>query len=235
MATIATVPTGPAIFLLGAALAAPQPASGDGGPGRVVEEVVAVVRPPASSQTRVVTLTRLAEEARIALVSRGATEAAFAPLDGPALRAGLDWVVDQIILGDEAARLGVFEVDRSEGLAELRRFRSRFEDPARYQAFLEKLDLAEEELLAVLRRMLRVQRYLDSRVSRAARVPDADVEAFYREHAEQLGGRPLADVREAVRAHLAGKRAEAQVQSFVADLRARAEVRVLSLPEEPVR
>jgi hypothetical protein len=129
----------------------------------VVEEVVAVIRGPGAPQPRVVTRTRLEEEARIALVSRGGTAAATAPLDRAALRAALTWVVDQTLLGDEATRLQLFEVDAAEAEAELRRFRQRFGTPAEYQAFLARLDVAEEDLGAVLRRTLRVQRYVESR------------------------------------------------------------------------
>lgn len=129
----------------------------------LVEEVVAVVRGPGAPQPRLVTLTRLEEEARIALVARGATGAAAAPLDRAALRAALEWVVDQTLLGDEAARLQIFEVEQGDLDAELRRFRERFTRPADYRAFVDRLELSEEDLAAVLRRSLRVQRYVESR------------------------------------------------------------------------
>jgi hypothetical protein len=129
----------------------------------LAEAVVAVVRGPGAPAPRVVTLTRLEEEARIALVARGATGAAVAPLDQAALRAALDWVVDQTLLGDEAARLQIFEVEQADLDAEVRRFRERFARPAGYRAFLDRLELSEDELGAVLRRTLRVQRYVESR------------------------------------------------------------------------
>src|SRR5512144_2408572 len=109
------------LLLLAVALAAPPPPG-----GRVVEEIVAVVRNPASAPPRVVTLTKLTEEARIALVSRGATAAATGPLDAEALRAALDWLLDQLLVADDAARLRVDEVPREDVLAELRRFKGQF-------------------------------------------------------------------------------------------------------------
>jgi hypothetical protein len=218
-----------ALALAAAAASAPSP---PGGEGKLLEEVVAVVRTPGTGQTRVITLTRLAEEARIALVARGATRAASEPLDATALRAALEWLIDQTVLMDEVARLQVFEVERSEVLEELRKFKERFATPEAYAAFLRRLDLAEEELLVVLRRTLRVQRYLDSRVSRAARVGDAEVDAFYQGHRADFGGSPLREVREAVRRHLADERIQAEVRSIVAELRGRAEIRVLAAPDE---
>ncbi|HYQ80789.1 MAG TPA: hypothetical protein VEP68_04770 [Anaeromyxobacteraceae bacterium] len=215
----------PPLPLLIALAATPAAAPAE---GKVVEEVVAVIR-PAGGESRVVTLSKLTEEARIVLISRGATEAALRPLDGPALKATLDWYVDQTLLSEEAARLQVAEVESGEARAELGRFRGRFARPEDYAAFLARNDMSDEDVLAVLSRMLRVQRYLDSRVATAARarVSDADVEAAWKERRAEFGNLPLAQVREAVRARLAEERIQAEVKSLLADLRRRAEIRVL--------
>jgi hypothetical protein len=207
-----------AALLLTLALAA-QPAAGE----RVVEEVVAVVRNPASAPARVVTLTKLTDEARIALVSRGATEAATGPLDREALRAALEWLLDQMVLADEAARLRIAEVEREEVLAELSRFRARFASPAAYDRFLAASQLGEEELLVTLGRIARVRRYLESRVGRAARVDEDEVDRWLRER----GATGSAPARDAVRAHLVEEKARAQVKDLLAELRGRAEVRVV--------
>jgi muconolactone delta-isomerase len=211
-----------ALFSLLCLSAAPPP----GQAGRVLDEVVAVVRSP-SGETRLVTLSKLREEARVALVSRGAPDAAVAPLDGPALEAALEWIVDQILIADEVNRLRVFEVDRAEVLAELKRFRERFRRPEDYRAFLEASEITEEELMAVLRRMLRVQRYLDNRVMRTSRVPESEARAYYQEHRKDFDGLEYERAREAVRAHLIEERVKAEVKSVLADLRGRSEIRVL--------
>ncbi len=207
---------------MAAALALALPAAASSPAGEEVERVVAVVRPPAAAEAEVLTLTRVEEEARIALVSRGALLAATQPLDGPALKAGLEWLVDQTLLSAEAARLQVFEIDRADGLAELARFRAHFARPADYRAFLARCDLTETELETALRRMLRVKRYVESRVSHAAQVPEADVTAWLDGHGSELGTRD----REVVRAHLAGDRTKDEVKALVKDLRSRAEVRI---------
>lgn len=200
-------------------------------PGGVVEEVVAVVRPP-GGEARVITLTKVAEAGRIALVSRGGLEAAYRPLDAAALHASLEWYVDQVLLHDEAARLDVFEVDRADALASLARFREVFPRPEDYRAFLAALEIDEEELLGVLRRMLRVRRYLESRLGRV-RVTDPDAEAWYRRHAAEMGDRPLAEVKDVVRARIVEERVDAETRALLADLRSRSDIRVLAstLPE----
>lgn len=208
-----------AALLASLALAAAEPPR-----GRVIEEVVAVVRNPASAPPRVVTLTKLTEEARVALVSRGATGAAIGPLDREALRAALDWLLDQVLLADDAARLRIDEVPHEQVLAELRRFAARFPSAAEYQRFLAASELTEEELLVTLARTVRVQRYLDSRIGRAARVDEAEVDRWLAEHGAARSG---AAIRDAARAEIAEERARVQVRELVAELRARAEVRIL--------
>jgi hypothetical protein len=216
---------GDMVLALVAALAAAQ--AGSPGEARVVEEVVAVVRNPAGAAPRPITLTKLVEEARVALVGRGATAAAFRPLDAEALRAALDWLVDQMLVADEAARLGLEDVDREAVAAELRRFQARFATRDEYARFLEEADLSEDELAVTLGRTLRVQRYLESRVGRWSRVPEDEIDRYLAAHGAD-GASPAA--RDAVRAHLAEQKIAAQVKQLVAELRARADVRVVSPP-----
>lgn len=202
--------------------------------GRVVEQVVAVVRNPSGAQPRPIMLTRLEQEARVALVGQGAVEAAGAPLDAAALRAALRWLVDQLLVADEAARLQVDDVSREELEVALRRFRARFADEAGYRRFLDAADLGEEDLAVSLARELRVARYLESRAGRSARVSDEELARFLEGQGAALGAR---EAREAVRNRLAVEKVQAAVRQLVTDLRARADVRILepSLVEEPGR
>jgi hypothetical protein len=210
--------------LLAALAVEATPAAGTPAAQRVVEEVVAVVRNPPGAPPRLVTLTRLVEEARIALVARGATEAAAGPLDAAALRAALEWHLDEVLVADEAARLAVDDVDRAAVQAEVRRFAARFRTPAAYQAFLAASELTEEEVASTLARGLRVQRYVESRVGRAVRVADDEVDRWLR--ARGVEPTPGA-AREGARAQLEEERARAHVKELLAELRARADVRIL--------
>jgi hypothetical protein len=212
------------VILVAAALAAAGPQVGAAAP--VVEEVVAVVRNPAGAPPRAITLTKLTEEARIALVGRGAVEAAYRPLDAPALRAALDWLVDQLLVADEASRLRVDDIGREDVLAEVRRFEARFASPDAYRRFLAASDLSEEELAVTLARTLRVHRYLKTRAARATGVSDDEVERFLRER----NAPSTAVARDAARARLAEGKWTEQVKGIVAELRARAEVRVIAPP-----
>ena len=216
----------PALALALGLAASAQPSA----EGAEVERVVAVVRAPGSSEATVITLTRLEAESRVALITRGATLAATQPMDGPALRAGLDWLVDEVLLAAEAARLQVFEVDAAEREGELARFRARLGGAASYAAFLARADVSEEELGAVLGRMLRVRRYVESRVNHAGQVSESELGAWLDLHAAALGTRD----RDAARLQLAEQRVADEVAALLRDVRARAEVRLLGgLPAGP--
>jgi predicted GNAT family acetyltransferase len=198
-------------------------------PGRVVEAVIATVQASPILPVRPITLTRLREEARVALVSRGATEAAFGRLDGPALAAALEWLIDQTLVAEEADRLFVAEVGRDEVAGELRRFRNRFASPEEYARFLSANDLGEEELLATLARSLRVQRFVEGRVGQSVKVSEAEIDDYLR--GRGVGTEPSA-ARDAVRALLGERKLGAEVKKIVAELRARATVRILLAPAE---
>jgi hypothetical protein len=213
-------------MVLLAVLVAP-PDTSPPGEARVVERIVAVVRNPAGAAPRPITLTRLTEEARIALIGRGGVEAATATLDAPALRAALRGLIDQWLVADEAKRLQVDEVAREDVLLMLRHFQDRFPSPEAYRTFLASADLSEAEVEVTLTRQLKVQRYLDSRVGRAARVTDEEVAAFLEKRGATLES---ASARQAVRQQLSAEKVGIQVRQLLADLRGRADVRVL-LPE----
>jgi hypothetical protein len=210
-----------AVLLAPLAAVAVEPPGG----GRVVDEVVAVVA-SRGRDARVVTRTKVAEEGRIALVSRGGIEAAFAPLDGAVLRASLDWYVDQLLLHEEAVRIQVFEVDPDAAVAELKRFKAEFATAKDFKAFLHQIDATEEELTSTLRRSLRVRRYLESRLGRL-RPTTREIEAWYEAHAADYGGRPLAEVTDEITARLTAARADVETKALLRDLRGRADIRIL--------
>ena len=164
------------------------------------------------------------EEARIALVSRGATEAATGPLDRAALRAALEWLVDQMLVADEAAKLRLDDIDRDALAAEVRRFRGRFPTPVAYDRFLAETELSEDELAAALARTMRVERYVQSRVGRSARVGDDEVDRWLADRGAPGAGAPA---REAARSQLSEDRAKAQVREILTELRGRADIRIV--------
>jgi hypothetical protein len=53
------------------------------------------------------------------------------------------------------------------------------------------------------------------------------VEAWYQAHASEYGGRSLSEVSDEIAARLAASRADAETRALLADLRNRADIRIL--------
>jgi hypothetical protein len=207
---------------LGAApVAVPPPAAPA---GTVVEAVVAVVRAGPTGAPEVITRTRVEAEARIALVLRGAVSAAFQPLDEGALRAGLAWLLDEWLVAAEAGRLRLQEVDPAAVDGELRRFRGAFGAADEYVRFLATAEVTEDEVREVLARSLRARRFLAARIGPGATVSDDEVDAYLVARGLSAG---TGAARDAVREQLAVEGARARVAALVAELRSRAELRIL--------
>jgi hypothetical protein len=206
------------IALLAAPVAAQEPAA----EGLKLDEVVAVV------EGRAITLSELEWEARVALVRAGGLLAAEGPLDGSALRAALDHIIAQHLAYAEAERLRVFEVTDDEVTREIAAFRAKFSTLVAYREFLNRQDMDEEALRAVLARDLRVARYLEGRLRLAARVRDAELDAFYESKKAEFGGQPPAAVRETLRAFLTERRFQQLARDLLADLRKRGDVRIVA-------
>jgi hypothetical protein len=72
--------------------------------------------------------------------------------------------------------------------------------------------------------MIRVERYVQSRVGRSAQIGDDEVDRWLRERGVPVAGAP---VRDEARARLAEERATSQVRELLGELRARAEIRIV--------
>lgn len=131
-------------------------------PGTLIDRVVAVV------DKQVLTLSELLVEARVALVLREGEQAGSADLDEAAMRAFLDYTVNQMLVSMQARRLGGVEVASAEIEREVRRFAQRFRSPDAYRAFLRRFDIAEDTLRNLLERNLRNERYITARMRLSA-------------------------------------------------------------------
>jgi hypothetical protein len=160
----------------------------------LIDSTVAIV------DRRVITLSLLDQEARLAFVEHGAIDDTVAPLDAGKRRAALSYLINQLLLENEAARLQVFEVSDQESANAQKALQSRFPSPAAFRAFLVRFDISPESLDQSVRRRLRAERYLADRL----RLLDSS---------SHTG---------------AGKDVSGQVETILQDIRSRHDVRVLT-------
>jgi hypothetical protein len=184
------------------------------GEGRkLVDEVVAVV------DAHSITLSELSAETRIHLVEQQGAQLAQAAPDRPLLAASLRRLIEERVVLAEVDRLRLFDLDRPEVDGALARFRSRFATAEAYDRFLAQIEMTGDEVASVLSRELRVARYLDNRLKLTAQLRESEV-------AEAMRTYPGAD-REEIRRKLAREKYERLLEGLLADLRRRADVRIV--------
>jgi len=181
---------------------------------RLVDEVVAVV------DAHSITLSEVAAETRVRLVSQGAAASAV-PLDRRILAASLRKTIEERVVLAEMQRLKLFDLEPGELESLLARFRARFASKADYEAFTRAVELTDEEIGAILARELRVARYLDNRLDLAAQLRDSELDEATR------GQKLSAAEREDLRRRLSQEKYQRLLAELLSDLRKRATVRVL--------
>jgi len=206
----------PALLLAGAGVG-PTGAPDDG----VIDRAVALVA------GRVITLSELEFEARVALINRGGLEAANAPLDNQALRSALELALGERLETAAADKLQTFQLEDGEIEAAVRRFKSRFPSSAELAGFLARYEADESQLAAVLARRLRAEKILDSKISLRARVSDAEIRRFYDEHRSELSG-SYDEVRAQIRDKLVRDRYATLAREELLQVRKGADVRMIA-------
>lgn len=88
--------------------------------------------------------------------------------------------------------------------------------------------MSEGQLAVLMRRDLRVARYLDSRVKLASRVSEQQARAWYNAHADDYRGATYSEARETIKAQLGRERFRQLTQRHLAELRARTDVRMVA-------
>jgi len=142
-----------------------------------------------------ITQSQLDLEARLALAEHGELGAAEGRLSEPALSSALDYLIDQLLLEDEAERLQVFEIDDDETRKARAQLAARFPPARSLQSFLDRFGISGDMLESSLRRGLRAERYLDSKIRVRVQGGTSPTEAqeVAKELVAQLRGR--ADIR----------------------------------------
>nr|WP_223646632.1 hypothetical protein [Corallococcus sp. EGB] len=187
--------------------------------GRVVDRVVAVI------EGQVLTLSELEMEARVALIQRGAVQAAAQPLDEQTLRSALELSINQRLQVLSADRLQAFPAEPAEVEARLDAFRARVGGEAALRRFLDRHGVDRAALETVLARGLRAERILDSRVRLKAQVSEAEVRHHYDAHRDLYPGEFDQAARTAIREELVRARYGELAAQALAEVRRSAQVR----------
>jgi hypothetical protein len=194
----------------------------------LLDQVVAAVGPGGREGRRtLITRSDLELEARVLLVSRGAAAAAGGPIAEDTLAAALDWLISEHLLVAEAEQLDVASVEPGALERELARLEAGFGSPEAFAAFLRDHELIEADLARIARRRLVVDGYVGSRLRLGMNISESEIRRAFEARKHEFEGSSYDWVRPRLRAQLEREKREALVAALVADLRSRAEVRVL--------
>ncbi|MFH1808254.1 MAG: SurA N-terminal domain-containing protein [Pseudomonadota bacterium] len=216
--------------LLAVSLGRAQP---DSQPGRASAEPVAVRQEVlvealvATVNQSVITLGQVEAEARLVLLRRGGAAGAERAIDDGLRAAVLQYMINQEIILAEARRLQLFQVPEEAIHDEVVRIARLFGDRDHYLAFLAHQGLSESDVVDIVRRDLRVARFLKSRVQMMARLSPDEVQVYYNAHAADFPERSLDEVRAEVEDRLGRERHDQAIRDWVGELKARAEIRIL--------
>lgn len=212
------------LFALGLLLAAPGSVAAR---PVLADRVVAVIETGdvGARVSDVVTASEVEVAARLALVERRSA-AGGAPSEG-LRRAVLEQLVAEVLVFREAERLALAETSPEDVRRGHAALAERVGGEDALARFAEEVDLSAAEIDLLVARRVVVERFVQTNLRAGIEVSNEDVEREYAAGDHPFVGRPLADVRDALRAWLVETRFRAALDRWVRALRGRGRVRVI--------
>jgi hypothetical protein len=167
---------------------------------------------------------------------RGALRFELIPADASQdpLDAALQRLIDRTLLVGEVERYLPPEPPAETIEKAAAAVRSKFKDALEFETVLTRYGFSQEELYRFLRDSLRIDAYLDQRLSSVPPASEADLLRYYRDHQAEFGQagvtRPFEEVRGEVVARIASTARETFITELLAGLRRRADIQQLYVP-----
>lgn len=138
----------------------------------------------------------------------------------------LEGLVNRRLLVQEAHRLKVVEISDQDVNKEVDKLKKRLGSEAAYSDFLLRLDATGEQLRRMLGERLLVERFIEKKIGLFVRVTREEVEAFFNANAPRFKGMLLDEVQKEIKAGLQAQKLEQHLSAYLAELTARADVRM---------
>jgi hypothetical protein len=138
----------------------------------------------------------------------------------------LDGMITRRLLIQEARRLRFVEVSDQELAAEMEKLVKRFGSDKAFHDFLNGLDATPEELARMLGERLLVERFVEKKVGLFVRISRDEAQNFFESHAADYRGKRFQDVQKTIIARLTEQKIGQHLDQYVAELRAKADIRI---------
>lgn len=211
-------------FVLLLAVASPRPVEAR---PVLLDRVVAVIETgdAGARVSDVVTASEVEVAARLALVER--RSAGGGSVTEGLRRAVLEQLVAEVLVFREAERLALAETSPEDVRRGRAALAERVGGEDALARFAEDVDLAPSEIDLLVSRRAVVERFVQTNLRAGIEVSNEEIEREYAAGEHPFVGRPLADVRDALRAWMLETRFRAALDRWVRALRGRGRVRVI--------
>jgi len=190
-------------------------------PAVIIDRVAAVV------DQEVITLTEVEQLVALQVLARLPGEG-----ESDYRRRILETMIAQALRARDVERFGAEDVPKDSIEARLVEITRRLGGEPDREAVLRQTELSLDELRGIVKRQLQVEAYVEERFSPLIFVSLEEIETYYRgpwtDQRRQRGLTvpPLSEVREEIRSILKSERLQAEIETWTAQLRARANVDV---------
>ena len=185
-----------------------------------VDRIAAVV------DQQVLTVSEITQMVEIRFFSR------LAKTDDEHRREVLDALIAQALRYRDVERFGAEDIPRDTIEARVEEIKRRFASGTEFTTALARAELTLDELLALVKRQLQVEAYIQERFAPLVFVSPEDIEEYYRgpwsrqRRERGLPVPPLNEVREEIREAVRSTRLQDEIDKWTAQLRERANVDV---------
>ena len=139
----------------------------------------------------------------------------------------LDGLINRRLLVQEAHRLKFVEISDQERSAQVESVAKRFASDKEFSDFLAGLDMTREELAHMLGEQLLAERFVEKKVGLFVRVGRDEEQSYFDQHTAEFKNRRFQDVQKTILALLTERKIGQQLDQYVAELRSRADIRIL--------
>ena len=138
----------------------------------------------------------------------------------------LEGLINRRLLVQEAHRLKFVEVSEQELSSEVENVAKRFSSDKEFSDFLAGLDMTRQELARMLGEQLLAERFVGKKVGLFVRVGREEAENYFNAHAAEFKDKRFPDVQKTIVALLTEQKTGLQLAQYLAELRARADIRM---------
>lgn len=135
-------------------------------------------------------------------------------------------LINRRLLVQEARRLRFVEISDQEISAESDKVRKQFGSDKAVADFLAEQDMTAQEFNRMLGEQLLVERFVEKKVGLFVRVSREEAQDYFDGHPAEFTGKRFPDVQKSIFALLTDRKVGQQLDQYVAELRAKADIRI---------